>query len=254
MYHGLTIGGKHTWTDWRLIPTEPPFFPLPDYDRSTLTLPGTDFDLDVSLAQYGHLRYGYREKTVTFRVMSDYLTPDEQVASIADYVHGKYLSVVRDDDPHYTYRGRVSVGDVSASGAWPTVEIKFVLEPYRYGPRTIAQMAAGKTTITITNDGTVATPCAVTLSPINAVTEVTLTGIAYRPLTGEDCPITVRNLTKDDPVTLDGETCLITSGSGTNRFADVTLTEFPALIAGTNIISCNSDQVSLLVAYTPRRL
>ena len=47
---------------------------------------------------------------------------------------------------------------------------------------------------------------------------------------------------------------LITSGSGTNRFADVTLTEFPALIAGTNIISCNSDQVSLLVAYTPRRL
>ena len=93
-----------------------------------------------------------------------------------------------------------------------------------------------------------------TLSPINAVTEVTLTGIAYRPLTGEDCPITVRNLTKDDPVTLDGETCLITSGSGTNRFADVTMTEFPALIAGTNIISCNSDQVSLFVAYTPRRL
>ena len=254
MYHGLTIGGKHTWTDWRLIPTEPPFFPLPDFDRSFLTLPGTDFDLDVSLSQYGRLRYAYREKTITFRVMSDYLTPDEQVAAIADYVHGKYLTVTRDDDPHYTYRGRVSVGDVSTSGAWPTVEIKFVLEPYRYGPRTIAQMAAGKTTLTITNDGTVATPCAVTISPINAVTEVTLTGIAFRPLTGEDRPITVRNLTKDDPVTLDGETCLITSGSGTNRFADVTLTEFPALIAGTNIISCNSDQVSLLVAYTPRRL
>lgn len=64
------------------------------------------------------------------------------------------------------------------------------------------------------------------------------------------CGIVVINIAANTPLVIDGELGLITLG-GVNKYLDSTLTEFPVLYPGENIITCTNSQAKIQVVYTP---
>ena len=72
MYHSITIGGKNTWDDWRLVPASRPVFNPPAQKVKTLEIPGGDGVIDLSQSLTGYPVYQNRTGSIEFIVMNDF--------------------------------------------------------------------------------------------------------------------------------------------------------------------------------------
>ena len=117
-----------------------------------------------------------------------------------------------------------------------------------YGPKL---SGSGTTTVSIVNPGNLNTPAVLELLPSISTIPVTIRGICRDPLTGEDDPITVRNLTTDKKVIIDGETGLITQ-EGVQKAGDVDFWELPVLAPGENTITCDNTNITMTIKFKPR--
>ena len=122
------------------------------------------------------------------------------------------------------------------------------LQGYEYGPEI---SASGTTTLSITNPGNLDTPAVLELLPSISTVPIILRGICRSPDTGEDDPVTVRNLETNKKVIIDGETGLITQ-EGAQKAGDVDLWELPVLSPGVNEITCDNVNVTMTVRFKPR--
>lgn len=122
------------------------------------------------------------------------------------------------------------------------------LQGYEYGPEL---SISGITTLTVVNPGNLNTPAVLELLPSISTIPVTLRGICRNPLTGEDDSVTVRNLTTDKKVIIDGETGLITQ-DGVQKAGDVDLWELPLLAPGVNTITCDNANITMTIKFKPR--
>lgn len=121
---------------------------------------------------------------------------------------------------------------------------------YEYGSAVTVTTSARE--LAITNEGNMETPAVIEITPLIGLVSVTITGIVRDTLTGADKPVSVKELTMNKTVILNGETGLITE-AGANKFAKVELWDLPSLLPGTNNITVNQD-VTLKVTYKPRFL
>lgn len=81
--------------------------------------------------------------------------------------------------------------------------------------------------------------------------DLVIEGLCRDPRTGEDLPITIRNITPGKKITIDGETGLITE-AGTVKIDDVDIWALPTIQPGRNQITTNNNWLNVTVKYEPR--
>lgn len=103
----------------------------------------------------------------------------------------------------------------------------------------------------VNNPGNLTTPARIEITPTVGLATLTITGIVRNARTGVDLPVTVKTLTTDKKIVLDGETGLITE-DGVLKSGDVETYGLPSLLPGTNTITLDNGFVNVTVKFKPR--
>ena len=135
MYHSLTIGNKNTYSDWYLVPDGRLFIAPPEVKTTFVDVPGVSGSLDLSQLLTNYPLYNNREGDLSFHVLNEKpYSWIELYQEIANYLHGKRLKVVIEDDPDYYYEGilKLNAWTNNNDGTWSDITIGYILDPYKY--------------------------------------------------------------------------------------------------------------------------
>lgn len=131
MYHSITIGDKNTWDDWHLISTSRILFNPPNVKTSYIELPGSDGSLDLTEVLGGRPTYNNRTGSWTFYVLNGYQEWYELYSDIMEYLQGKELDAVLEDEPAYFYHGRFKVDAWRSDPTWSKIVISYNVSPFK---------------------------------------------------------------------------------------------------------------------------
>lgn len=129
--HGMI----NTWDDWHLIPTSRPVFQQGKVKTTYVDIPGADGQIDLTEALSGYPTYSNREGSLEFIVANGYRKNwATGFSQFANWLHGRRLRIILDDDPEYFYEGRLSLNEWKSNndGTWSNVTIDYNLKPYKY--------------------------------------------------------------------------------------------------------------------------
>jgi phage-related protein len=136
MYHSVTFGSKNTWTDWHLIPDTRPLFLPPEVNTRFVDIPGGNGSLDFTESLVGHPTYKDRSGSMNFTVDNDHESWEIIYSNILNYLHGRKMQAILEDDPNYYYEGRFSVNKWTSSKNNSTIVIDYEVYPYKKDIRT----------------------------------------------------------------------------------------------------------------------
>lgn len=128
-------GTVNTWDDWHLIPTSRPVFQQGDVKTVYIDIPGADGQIDITESLSGYPTYENRQGTMEFIVANGYRASwAGGFSKFANWLHGKSLRCVLDDDPNYFYEGRFKLNEWKSNnnGTWSNITIDYNLKPYKY--------------------------------------------------------------------------------------------------------------------------
>ena len=128
--HSMTIGGKHTFRDWYMVPEEIPVFQPPPVKQNRIDVPGMDGDLDLTEI-FGDVSYGNRVGSISFVVLDD-ITWATAYSTVLNFLHGQRLNCILDDDPTFFYSGRFAVNKWKSEREYNRIVIDYILDPYKY--------------------------------------------------------------------------------------------------------------------------
>lgn len=129
-------GTINTWDDWHLVPTSRPVFQQGKVKTSYVDIPGADGQIDLSEVLSGRPVYENRQGTIEFIVMNGYRASwASGFSKFSNWLHGKRVRVVLDDDPSYFYEGRMEINEWRSNndGTWSNITFNYNLKPYKYG-------------------------------------------------------------------------------------------------------------------------
>ena len=128
---GVKIGDRHTYKDWNLIliSTDIGF---PDPKTETIDIPGADGELDFSEVLTGDISYNNRTISIQLEMVDKFENWRNKISEISNYLHGKKLKIIFDEDPSFYYFGRLSVNDFKSNKSTGTITIEANVEPYKY--------------------------------------------------------------------------------------------------------------------------
>jgi len=132
MYHSITFGDKNTWDDWHLVPSTRPLFNPPVQKVKTLDIPGGDGLIDLSTSLTGYPVYQNRTGSIEFLVMNGYKTWDNTYSDVMNYLHGRTMKAILEDDPDYYYEGRFTVNSWKSEKNWSKITIDYSVGPYKW--------------------------------------------------------------------------------------------------------------------------
>lgn len=89
MIYGVTLGGKHTYRDWGLLPKTRPTIAPPKVRTNYVDVPGLDGALDLSEALTGRVGYQTRDFSAEFIVIDARNRWDALYSEILDTLHGQ---------------------------------------------------------------------------------------------------------------------------------------------------------------------
>lgn len=130
--NGATIGGKHTYSYFNMIPKSKITFNPPAPKTNYVDVPGSDGELDYSEVLTGSVTYSNRKGTLEFLVLGGSTAYTTVYSQLLDFFHGKELRCVLDDDPLFFYQGRFSVNQWKSMEGISTIAIDYNLNPYKY--------------------------------------------------------------------------------------------------------------------------
>lgn len=128
-------GTVNTWDDWHLVPTSRPVFQQGAVKTNYVDIPGADGQLDLTEALTDYPTYQNREGSLEFIVMNGYRQSwAGGFSKFANWLHGKLIRVVLDDDPNFFYEGRLSINEWKSNndGTWSNITIDYNLKPYKF--------------------------------------------------------------------------------------------------------------------------
>lgn len=143
MYHSITFNtsialnakkefiGTNTWTDWHLIPTKRPSVASPGVSTKMVEIPGRSGTIDMSEYLTGGIVYGDRSGSWEFYVDNDHERWTTIRDKILEFLHGKRMYVVLEDDPFFYYEGRFTVSEWRSEAVCSSIVISYVLGPYK---------------------------------------------------------------------------------------------------------------------------
>lgn len=130
--HSITIGSYNTWSSWHLIPGSRPFVEPPEVKMESIDIPGSDLALDYTESIDGGIHYKNRTGSWKFIMVPDGTNVLTRYSTIMNAIHGKYVSIVLNDDPDYSYHGRVWVSTPKSEENYTTITISYNVDPYKY--------------------------------------------------------------------------------------------------------------------------
>lgn len=149
MNNGVKFGDKHSIDDWDLLMTGKS---IPDAEPKTIDvdIAGSNGKLDLS-EWTGEILYNNRTLTFTFDIFaspSNWWTLKRQ---ISNYLHGKKLKIVLDQDAEYYYYGRCKVTDFSNETTVAHISIECDCEPFIYKKEVTTKTITGTGTLNLSN-------------------------------------------------------------------------------------------------------
>ena len=133
-FYSVTFGDKNTWDEWNLIPVKAGKieFATPEVKSEYIEIPGSDNALDLTEALTGYPIYDSRKGSVKFRFFDNGVPARFRFNRLKNYLHGRHMRAVIEDEPDYYYVGRFMVGDFEPKrGNWGDVEISYILNAYK---------------------------------------------------------------------------------------------------------------------------
>ncbi len=134
--HGVIFNDKHTYRDWGLLLKSRPLISPPAPKTKLIEVPGSDIVIDLTEKLTGAVHYGMRTIKFEFIVMAKRERWAALHSEIVNYLHGKSVKIIMDDDSNYYYTGRVTVGELDPEKKTAVLEMEAQVEPYkreRYG-------------------------------------------------------------------------------------------------------------------------
>ena len=121
----------HTFDDWNLILKSRPEISPPEPKTEYVDLPGADGHLDLTEALTGEVVFNPRNISMVFRVVQGNEEWPSVYSDILDFLHGRKVKIVMDDNPDYYYVGRVTVEGWDSSSNHSEIKLKAIVEPYK---------------------------------------------------------------------------------------------------------------------------
>lgn len=124
---------RHTWNDWRLVPTAKPTVPTPEPDTKYVDIPGRSGSIDMSEFLTGNISYKDRSGSWEFYLVDTDIHQDwdEMCSYISEFLHGKNLKITLKDDPLYKYEGRVTLSGKNTDGPIPKITLNYRVGPFK---------------------------------------------------------------------------------------------------------------------------
>lgn len=121
----------NTWDDWHLVPSSRPVINPPGLKKTYIDLPGGNGQLDYTEALTGYPLFENREGSLEFYVMNGYQEWIELYSKICNFLHGKRMIMILDDDPDWEYQGRFTVNNWKSDKDYSKITIDYNVEPYK---------------------------------------------------------------------------------------------------------------------------
>ena len=121
---------KSAYDDWNIVLTGADV-PLPVPKTATVDIKGADGVLDLSEVLTGDVTYNNRVITLNFDMLndSDYYT---LISNIANYLHGRNVTVRFTNDDDFYYIGRASINQWECVKRIGKIVIHVDCDPYKY--------------------------------------------------------------------------------------------------------------------------
>lgn len=149
MNNGVKFGEKHSITDWDLLMVSKS---IEDAEPKTkdIDIPGSNGKLDLT-EWTGEVLYNNRTLTFNFDIYdspSNWWTLKRQ---ITNYLHGKKLRIILDQDKDYYYYGRCKVTDFSNETTVAHITIECDCDPFIYKNEITSKTITGTGTLNLKN-------------------------------------------------------------------------------------------------------
>ena len=149
MNNGVKFGDKHSINDWDLLMVSKS---IGDADPNIIDvdIAGSNGKLDLS-EWMGEILYNNRILTFNFDIYdspSNWWTLKRQ---ITNYLHGKKMKIILDQDPNYYYVGRCKVTDFSYELTVAHITIECDCEPFVYKKEITTKSITGTGKLNLSN-------------------------------------------------------------------------------------------------------
>ena len=128
---GVTFGDKHSFDDFGIYLTSKTINP-PEPQTNTIYVPLRDGSIDLTESLTNDVKYNDRKINMTFSVIHPMEQWSDKVSEIENYLHGKRMKVVFDDDQNFYYMGRLKVNEWSSQKSIGKLVIECNADPYKY--------------------------------------------------------------------------------------------------------------------------
>ena len=129
--NGAWFEKKHSYQDWKLIPKERAVISPAEPKYQIQEIPGSDEVIDDTEALDGRVHYSQRTYTHEFLVLDARKRWFSIYSEIQNYLQGKRLQLILDEDPLYYYEGRFKVNEWKSDKGYATIVIEGTLNPYK---------------------------------------------------------------------------------------------------------------------------
>ena len=121
---------KSAYYDWNIVLTKADI-PLPSVKTSSVDIKGANGILDLSEVLTGDVCYSNRDIKLTFSMMED-MDYNSTISNIANYLHGKKVTMKLTNDDEYFYSGRAVINQWDYSPGKGKLVIAISADPYKY--------------------------------------------------------------------------------------------------------------------------
>ena len=121
---------KSAYYDWNIVLTKADI-PLPSVKTSSVNIKGANGILDLSEVLTGDVCYENRDIKLTFSMMED-MDYNSTISNIANYLHGKKVTMKLTNDDVYFYSGRAVINQWDYSPGKGKLVIAISADPYKY--------------------------------------------------------------------------------------------------------------------------
>lgn len=128
---GVIFGEKHSFRDWELLLKSRPQISPPSPKFKLIQVPGSDHVIDLTESLTGQVHYEPRTIRFEFITKADRSRWASLYTEILDYLHGKQVRIIMDDDPNFYYTGRVAVEGMETEKKTATLTMTATVEPYK---------------------------------------------------------------------------------------------------------------------------
>ena len=121
---------KSAYYDWNIVLTKADI-PLPSVKTSGVDIRGANGILDLSEVLTGDVCYSNRDIQLTFAMMDD-IDYHSIISDIANYLHGKKVTLKLSNDDEYFYSGRAVISMCEYSHGKSSLVITMSADPFKY--------------------------------------------------------------------------------------------------------------------------